>query len=853
MTQPTRFTIEVQPNIPFELHRLEDLANNLIYSSDRQVRGLFFRLDRTLWDKCGHNPKIFLRRVDQRKLEEAADDQVYMQDYIKVISSYDAYLHKLMKKELSQHLNQNEDLISYSCAEFGLHESFPIYSGGLGILAGDHCKAASDLGLPFVAIGILYRQGYFNQQIDASGHQVAQYNPSNFHDLPIQAATDEDGNPLSFAIELPDRSIHLQIWVAQVGHIPLYLLDSDMAQNSEEDRRITYQLYGGDRTNRLLQEIVLGIGGVRAQRLLGINPTVWHVNEGHAVFQIIERCRELVASGMPFNAALEAVAADTVFTTHTPVPAGHDIFDHALMEHYFSGLVKELNISMQEFLALGSSPANSQGFNMTALALRGSRRHNGVSAIHGEVASEMEQYIWPEISPEENPISSITNGVHVPTFLANEWANLFDIHFGGGWRNQLLSPEYWPCIKEIPHHSYWSVRQTLKTKMLEAVKERYIQQNRRNGISESQIQRITKYLDPSKTDVLTIGFARRFATYKRATLVFSDIERLEKLINNESRPVVLIFAGKAHPHDLPGQELLRAVHEISQKPAFEGKVILLEDFDMALGRKLVSGVDVWLNTPVHPLEASGTSGQKAAINGVLNLSVLDGWWAEGFNGKNGWGIAPHNATFSEEFRDREEANELLDILENQVIPLYYQKDGHGMSDEWIEKCQNTMETLIPEFNSERMVMDYIEKQYAPAARHGKKYRADKYAIATQMADWKHKVLAAWPQVSLKLIEKPKDRILREDTFNLKIEVDLAGLAPEDIAAECLIGRENAIGEFKSHTCASLHFVHQADNGNSIFELSMILASPGNQCYQVRIFPFHELLSHKMEMGCMRWL
>lgn len=849
----TRFSVEVQPRIPESLSRIEELANNLLYSWDRQVRGLFFRLDRELWVSSGHNPKVFLRRVDQRKLEQAAEDPVYMQEFGKVISTYDTYLKTRVMRKGNQILKPDQDLISYSCAEFGLHESMPIYSGGLGILAGDHCKAASDMGLPFAAVGMLYRQGYFTQQIDSNGNQIAQYKPSQFSDLPVRPALDAQGQQVQVSIQVPGRSIFLNVWAAKVGHIDLYLLDSDLESNREEDRRITYQLYGGDSTNRLLQEMVLGIGGIRAKRALGLKPTIFHINEGHAAFQVLERCRELVVQGMDFYAALEAVASCTVFTTHTPVPAGHDIFDHRQIEYYFSGFVSELKISMGEFMALGASPVNDQSFNMTALALRGSRFHNGVSRIHGRVAAEMERYIWPQVEPNENPVRYVTNGVHVPTFLTNEWTNMFDLQFGGGWRNQLLRPEYWKQIQELPNHSFWSVRQSLKAKMLEMVLERSVQQMRRNGISESQIRRLTRNIKPRKTDILTIGFARRFATYKRATLIFSDPQRLARLLNNPERPVVLIFAGKAHPSDHPGQELIRQIHRFSRDPLFEGKIILLEDYDMSLARKLVTGVDVWLNNPAYPLEASGTSGQKAGINGVLNLSVLDGWWDEGYNGENGWAITPHDTRFSPEFRDREEANELLELLENEVVPLYYQRDGHGFSSGWIEKSKKAMESLIPAFNAQRMVMDYIRGFYAPASQHGRRLAADNYQPAIVLSHWKRKVRAAWPHVSIRRLDVPKEHIYRDDTFEVMVAMNLDALDPSDILIDCLVGVTKKDGSFERHACFQLEFKERNDHNEAVYRLSMVLADPGKQCYMLRAYPYHALLGQRFETGLMLWL
>src|SRR3569623_1542649 len=467
-----------------------------------------------------------------------------------------------MRPDAAPHLQSNQDLIAYFCAEFGLHESLPIYSGGLGILAGDHCKAASDLGIPFVAVGMLYRQGYFNQTIDGHGKQVAHYTRTDFSELPLKPARDRDGGELHVQVHIADREVTLKVWQAKAGHIYLYLLDSDVAENSDADRSITYQLYGGDIHTRIQQEIVLGIGGVRALRALGLTPTVWHINEGHAAFQILERIREHVERGLPFDVARELVAAGTVFTTHTPVPAGHDIFDQHLMESYLSQYIDQLGVGMGQFLALGRSPGSENGFNQTALALRGTRFHNGVSRIHGGIASSMESYVWPQIPLEENPIAYVTNGVHVPTFLAREWMSLFDMRFGGEWRNELTDKPYWERIDEIPDYSFWSLRQTLKSELLEEVHERVLRQHRRSGLSTTQIKRITRALSADNTDTLVLGFARRFATYKRAAQLIADPARLARLLNDPNRPVLLVFASKAHPPDLPGQQIIKPVHDL---------------------------------------------------------------------------------------------------------------------------------------------------------------------------------------------------------------------------------------------------------------------------------------------------
>jgi len=850
----TRFALEVQPKIPEKLARLEELSNDLLYSWDRTVRSLFFRLDPPLWESCGHNPKLFLRRVSQQRLDEAAEDRIYTEAYNRALSTYDSYLQERQRSTIDEYLDPENDLVAYFCAEFGLHESLPIYSGGLGILAGDHCKAASDLGIPFIGVGMLYRQGYFTQTIDEHGNQVAHYTTTNFDQLPLAAVCGDDGTELRVPIQFPGRQVHLKIWKARAGHITLYLLDSDLPENEEADRAITYQLYGGDINTRIQQEIVLGIGGVRALRLLGLNPTVWHINEGHAAFQVLERCMELVTgSSLDFLSAFEQVAGATVFTTHTPVPAGHDIFDHSLVNSYFSDYAQQLGLSMQEFLKLGSSPSNKDGFNQTVLALRGSRFHNGVSRIHGEVASHMEGYVWPQIPRSENPMRHVTNGVHVQTFLAYEWSNLYDMRFGMEWRNELINEEYWERIEEIPDHSFWSLRQSLKSELLNYVRRRVVLQSRRNRCGEAQIDRITKLLSPHETDILTIGFARRFATYKRATLLFSDPERLRRLLNDPDRPVLLIFAGKAHPNDLPGQRLIQVIHEFSRRPEFIGKILLLEGYDLSLGRKLVSGVDVWLNNPEYPMEASGTSGQKAGLNGVINLSVLDGWWGEGYNGENGWAITPHDQHYDATFRNHEEANELLDLLEHQVIPLYYARNGHGFSEGWVHMSKASMKSTLPLFNSQRMVMDYIKGFYGPAANQGRMLSKNRWKGSKELADWKKKIRERWPEVTLRRIDDMQKAVTAGAKVRIEVAAALGDLSPEDIRLECVVGREDEHHEFQASDYFGFRAESKMENGETLFVLDLDPPLPGLQHYQIRMYPYHHLLSHRFETGCMLWL
>ncbi len=843
------FPLEIQPRLPAELQGLQEMANDLMYSWDRSIRSLFHRLDRKLWDACGHNPKAFLRRVSQRRLNEAVDDRSYMEDYRRVISAYDAYREHRGRPELTELFDPQEDLIAYFCLEFGFHESFPIYSGGLGILAGDHCKAASDVGLPFVAIGLLYQMGYFTQTIDGHGHQQVSHTHTQPHDLPVVPTLTDTGQHLTLEIEAPGRVLKVRVWTAQAGHITLYLLDTNLPENSPPDRAITHQLYGGDREMRLQQELVLGVGGVRALRALGLRPTVWHINEGHAAFQLLERCAIRMQEGLDFDSAMELVAAGTVFTTHTPVPAGHDIFDRHLIETYLGKAASDLGLDFDHVYKLGLN--SGEGFNMTCLALRCSRFHNGVSRIHGEVAAEMEAALWPQIPFKENPITHITNGVHLQTFLAREWASLFDLRFDD-WRNELLNEDYWDRLDEIPDYHYWSIHKALKHQLLRQVNDVVMAQQRRNGTSDAVIHRMVRYLDDSHDDVLVMGFARRFATYKRALMLFADPARLARLLSDPERPIVIIFAGKAHPHDHPGQELIRQIHDFSMRPEFLGKILLLEGYDMALARLMVTGVDVWLNTPEYPLEASGTSGQKAGLNGAVNLSVLDGWWGEGYNGRNGWGITPRDARFDHHQRQQEEANDLLNIIEHEMLPTYYRRDGGGYSEDWVALSKESMKSTIPRFNAQRMLRDYVTTLYWPARQQRRKLQANGAKLARQLAAWKHRVRTAWPGVSVQLMLQPPAHLHYDDKILLQVRARLNGLQAADVRLECLLGKNDAEGEFTVAQQAELAAVG-GDEEYTDFQLELAPEIPGQQYYKLRMYPYNEALSHPFELGFMIWI
>ena len=853
MEKSTSYILQVRPKVPARLARLDELANNLWYSWDRPTRALFARLHPGLWRATGQSPKAFLKRVDEQRLLEAADDQVFIGNLNRVLAAYDTYHNHHLPAGGSDWLRK-DDLVAYFCAEFGFHESFPIYSGGLGILAGDHCKAASDLRLPFIGVGLLYRQGYFHQTIDGEGNQIASNTDSHFEDLPIVPAKLADGTEAYTFVELPGRKLNLKIWQAKVGHIMLYLLDTDLANNSPHDRNITHRLYGGDKVMRMEQEIVLGIGGVRALQVLGLKPTVWHINEGHAAFLVLERIRQKMNDdGLDFASSLEYVAVNTIFTTHTPVPAGHDHFAENMVQTYFERYYPEIKLERDEFMALGHSK-DSPDFNMTALAIRGSRFNNGVSRIHGQVSSIICGDMWPEIEPNENPMTYITNGVHAPTFLASEWIEVFERHLGLEWSARMNDVEYWERINKIPDHLFWSVRKTLKAEMLNMVRDRISAQHFRNQGSEAHLDRLLKYVNPENTNILTVGFARRFATYKRATMLFGDLDWLREILHNPERPVVFIFAGKAHPADIPGQDLIRRITQISRMPEFIGKVLMVEGYDLALSRKLVSGVDVWLNNPLYPLEASGTSGMKAGMNGTINLSVLDGWWGESYDGKNGWAIKPVSESLSEEVRTREETRTLYELLQDQVVPLYYDHGKMGFSTNWVKMAKHSMATIMPRFNSRRMVSEYLAKCYLPASQQHRLYKQNQSENARLVATWKARVHRAWSGVTLHRVDNERMEIIYGESLSFEVGVRLNGLNPDDVVVELLIGLLTT----REKSQSSRHYRFEAtgtinEAGENIFALEVQPEQCGKLEYHIRAYPYHEMLTHPFEMGMMRWL
>ena len=699
--------------LPRRINRLGELAYNLWWTWNPDAQRLFINIDRDLWEKTNHNPIQFLNLVQRAQLNAVTQNHYYLDQYDRIFSEFDNYINTDDTWCSRYHPEYNHRPIAYFSTEFGLHETLPIYAGGLGILSGDHLKGASDLGLPMVAMGFLYTHGYFSQRITEDGWQEAHYIRLNYEELPILPIVSASGDPLTISVDLPGREVKARIWVINVGRVNLYLLDSDVDGNSVSDRELTARLYQSDIESRISQEIILGIGGVRALRALGYNPSVWHLNEGHSAFLNLERAREIIASGHSFDEAREQISASSIFTTHTPVPAGNDEFPEWLIDKYFSNFFPELDLDREAFFNLGRNP-NPWGntFSMPVLAIGMSQYRNGVSELHGHIARDMWHHLWPNLKVDDVPITHITNGVHTGSWLARRLRLLLDKYMQENWMDSLDKSQIWDAVDSIPDAELWEVRRHLKRKLVHYMREHARDQWLEGSIHPVQVVASGVMLDPY---ALTIGFARRFATYKRANLILRDIGRLLEIINRPNMPVQIIFAGKSHPADEAGKMLIQEVYRTVKKAENGGRLVFLEDYDMNLARYLVQGVDVWLNTPRRPHEASGTSGMKAAMNGVLNFSVLDGWWREGFNGKNGWAIGRDIDYDNPNQQDDEDAISMYDTLENQIIPLYYKKrSSDGLPGDWIDMVKETIRTLAPQFSVRRMVKEYLEQLYVEA-------------------------------------------------------------------------------------------------------------------------------------------
>ena len=701
-------------DLPRRIDRLGELAYNLWWTWQPNAQRLFSRIDNDLWERLSHNPILLLRRIERSALNEVAQDNRYLTLYDSVFAEFDKYLTETDTWSDRTHPELASNPIAYFSMEYGLHETLPIYSGGLGVLAGDHLKEASDLGLPFVGVGLMYAEGFFSQRISEDGWQEALNNPLKFENLLVLPVLEEDGKPLTVSVELPDREVTLRLWEVRIGRVPLFLMDSDVESNSEEDRMLTARLYWSDLDHRIMQEIVLGVGGVRVLRALGYNPSVWHMNEGHAAFLTLERARELVAGGTPFADAIQKTRGQNIFTTHTPVPAGNDEFPLWLIDKYLAALWPELGLDRDQFVDLARNKQSwGESFSMGVLALRNSDGRNAVSELHGRVARKMWNFLWKDEEVGDVPITYVTNGVHTDNWMARRLGVLYDKYLGPDWRENLDDPETWSKLEEIPAEELWDFRMHQKRKLSFRMQEWARTRWSKGGFHPVQVVASGALIDPY---VLTIGFARRFATYKRASLILRDVERLLSIINRPNMPVQIIFAGKAHPADEPGKQLIQQIYRAVKRAETSGRLVFLEDYDMNIARYLVQGVDVWLNTPRRPMEASGTSGMKVALNGGLNFSVLDGWWREAYNGRNGWAIGEDKDPDKPEIQDEADALSLYATLENEIVPLYYDRNDYWIPLDWIDHMKNSLRTITPQFSTRRMVKEYVERLYVPAVK-----------------------------------------------------------------------------------------------------------------------------------------
>jgi starch phosphorylase len=842
----------VTPILPAALEPLREMSFNLWWTWEPAARRLFRHLDHELWNRTNHNPVRMLQLSRQSRLEELAQDKSFLRELKQVFEEFEKYLGRQDTYGKTGPGSEIKNPIAYFSAEFGFHESIPNYSGGLGILAGDHCKSASDLDLNFVAIGLLYRHGYFRQQIDKDGVQAAINLNQNFYHLPIREALRSNGKPL-ISVPILDRQVFARLWELKVGRVSLYLLDTDVPENSTEDRLITAELYGGDLEMRMRQEIMLGIGGVKALAALGVQPAVFHMNEGHSAFLALERIRlNVVEKKLDFYSALQLVAAANVFTTHTPVPAGNDSFPREMMRKYFGNFAKELNTPFDQLFTFGQTRLNPDDpFSMTILALRLSRHANGVSRLHGDVTRSLWKDVWTGVPIHEVPITSITNGVHTKTWMAPEFAALYRKHLGP-WEEHLTEPEFWRGVHDIPDTQLWETHQKLKLRLIEFVRERERQRRERMGESPESIRKVNRILDP---EILTIGFARRFATYKRATLLFSDKERLKRLLNDSTRPVQFIFAGKAHPRDEAGKALIQEVYKLSHEPGLENRIVFLEDYDSYIARRLVQGVDLWLNHPLRPLEASGTSGMKAAPNGGINLSVLDGWWREGYNGSNGWAIGGEINNGTAEFQNEVDATSLYQLLENQIIPLYYAKPDGKLPVAWLQLMRESIRSVTPVFNTQRMVKEYTEQLYIPAAKSYENFSSDGCGAANQLSQWKTQIRKDWPAIKISDVQignKDRQSISVGESLHITARVHLGAVDPQHVRVEAYHGEVDN-GDIRNPSATVLSQTGRADgDGNYIYQGAVPASESGTYGFSVRVVPTHPCLLQRHELRLISW-
>jgi starch phosphorylase len=849
-------TYTVAPSVPEELRRLPELAYNIRWAWDHETIGLFRRLDRTLWETSNHNPVRILGLIGQDHLNALAQDDGFLAQLERVLEAHDQYMQATDKAWYDQVFAPEErPQIAYFSFEFGMTESIPNYSGGLGMLAGDHLKTASDLDLPLVGVGLLYQQGYFRQYLNIDGWQQELYPVNDFYTMPIQLVTDDGGEPLRISVDLAGKEVFAQIWHVQVGRIDLYLLDTNIAYNpGAAEKALTAQLYGGDKEMRIRQEILLGIGGLHALHTVGIEPAVCHMNEGHSAFMALERTSVLMQRcGFTFAEAAAITSSSNVFTTHTPVPAGNDYFAPELVEKYFESYWKKLGISKKEFMALGrfDSENASEHFCMTILALRMSAYANGVSRLHGDVARGMWADVYPQVLQDEVPISGITNGVHTFSWISQDMSQLYDRYLGPRWREDPTDVEVWQRAKEIPNEELWRTHERRRERLVAFARRRLVAQLTQRGSSPVEIEDAREALDP---DVLTIGFARRFATYKRATLILQDPERLMDIVCSD-RPVQFIFAGKAHPHDNEGKEFIRQIIHFVYGTDCRNRIVFLEDYDMVIARYLVQGVDVWLNTPRRPMEASGTSGMKVALNGGLNLSILDGWWAEAYSPEVGWAIGAGEEYEDTDQQDYIESNALYDLLEKDIVPTFYDRGTDGLPRRWIAKMQASLSELGPVFSMARTVQDYTRQMYFPALDMARRLAEDDYGRGRNYADWYLNLRDNWSKVKVgETMSSFGSEVHVGDALHLQAEVFVDDIPLDSVAVQLFEGVLNEQGEIGEGHSYDMRHIGESQRGPGwhLFEADYVNSATGRHGYTVRVIPSHPDVRNPMRLGMVVW-
>jgi starch phosphorylase len=848
-------TVNVVPNLPKKLHRLTELAYNLRWAWDHESEMLFRRLDPELWNQTGHNPVLMLGIISQQRLDAAQNDPAFMAHLQRVLVDFDDYMTTDAVWYNRHYGELQKPIIAYFSMEFGITAVLQNYSGGLGVLSGDHLKSASDLGLPLVGVGMLYQEGYFQQYLNADGYQQERYPINDFSNLPITIQRDANGDPIKISVPMPGHNLYAQIWKVQVGRIPLFLLDTNIADNPlEEDRDLTDRLYGGDRRTRIRQEILMGIGGIRALEALNLRPSICHMNEGHSAFLALERIRQMMDEyNITFKQALEIGKASNIFTTHTPVPAGLERFGYDLIDEHFTDYMKQLGLTRKEFIDLGREDMGDyELFSMAVFALKVSSGSNAVAQLHGEVSRAMWQWLYPNVPVDEIPINAVTNGVHMQTWVSTEMGALFDRYLAPAWRTDEENSDIWKEVESIPDAELWRTHERRREQLVAFARERLRHQLERRGVSPTEIEQADEVLNP---EALTIGFARRFATYKRATLLMQDIDRLSKILNNADCPVQIIFAGKAHPHDEGGKALIRDSVHLSRREDFRDKIVFIENYDMEVARYMVQGVDIWLNNPRRPKEASGTSGMKVIYNGGLNCSILDGWWAEGYSPDVGWAIG-NGEEYSEaewEHQDFIEAQALYNVLEQDLIPMYYRRGRDGLPRDWISKVKASMIKLSPFFNTRRMVQQYTDEYYMPTYQRSLEMRQPDIKNAVSFADWRINLESVWSKIKVHDVKLNTAEVTVGSEIEVTATVDLGALTPDDVQVQLYYGRLNTRGEIGD--LGGEHVVMQPDGNNSkgsSFSARVKYETSGDRGVSVRVLPNHKYLPTSFQPGLITW-